>query len=101
MKCPACDHKAISFTNWMQGIKAFKTQCQHCDTQIKANTRVYLGFIITLACALALTPYLSDITAFLKIELEFKALSLLLLLPVVTTGAVITWFLGGYKISIS
>lgn len=99
MKCPQCNSDAINFLKWMQKHYAFKTECNNCGAQLKANITVYIGFILTVLITLAFIPFLDDIFSFFNIELEYKKLKLLALFPIMLLGGAITWFTGGYKLS--
>lgn len=99
MKCPQCNSDAISFMKWMQKHYAFKTECDSCGAQLKANIIVYIGFILTVLITLSFIPFLDDIFSFFNIELEYKKLKLLALLPIMLIGGYITWLIGDYKLS--
>lgn len=98
MKCPQCHSEAISFNKWIQKYYAFNTECDNCGVHLKADIFVYTGFILTIIVSISLIPFLNEIFNFLDIELEYKKLEVLALIPVILLGGIITWFLGGYKV---
>lgn len=99
MECPKCNNQAITFSKWLRGINAFKTNCSHCNAVIKANYTVYILFILTITLTLLLIPYLDEIFTSFELEVASKKLRLLALLPVIFMGGVSAWLTGGYKAS--
>ena len=97
MKCPKCNKQAITMLQWMQKINGYKIQCNNCGAKLKANFVIILGFVLLILAILPLIPYLGDILIFLGIETELKKLELLLVLPIILFGAILIWFVGGYK----
>lgn len=98
MKCPSCNNKAISFSEWMQGLSAFTTECDYCGVNLKANLIVYFFFISTLLLSALLLIYLKDIFLYFEIEVAIKKINLLIVIPIIFIGGVLAWVLGGYKL---
>lgn len=99
MECPKCNNQAITFSKWLRGTNAFKTNCSNCNAAIKANATVYILFILTMMLALSLIPFLDEIFNFFELEIASKKLKLLALLPVIFMGGIAAWLMGGYKTS--
>ena len=99
MKCPSCKSQAVTFIEWCGGSKAFKTECNNCHIDLKANIMTYLTFIITLLISIGVIPYLEDIYMLLNIEAPHKEFRILFILPFIILGVIIGWISGGYRIN--
>ena len=99
MKCPSCNNKAITFFEWLQGIKAFKTECDYCSVDLKANFVVYFLFITSLLLAGLWLVFLDDIFLYFEFETTIKKIKLLTAIPIIFMGGFIAWLFGGYKLS--
>ena len=98
MKCPKCHSQAITFLKWMRDINAFKTTCQSCGIELKANMALYVIFVVSLISVIAVIPYFDDILFLLGFGDEYKKIELLILLPIIVLSGITAWFLGGYKV---
>lgn len=90
MRCPACSEQAISFFDWAKGLRWYQTRCDACGAKLRASSGTMLGFVLAILAGVVVgVAYhvLSDVPS--------PLLGLVIVVAVVTAGAVVTWFAGG------
>ncbi len=98
MQCPLCKQKVIHFLSWAKGSNAFKTTCQSCQTKLKANFIVYLGFIFTFSMAFLALIFILELKNEIKESwLISEIIKSIVPVPLVFLGGFLTWKFGGYK----
>ena len=60
MRCPGCDQQTITFGDWSRARNAFRWQCPHCGSLLKANRTTWRWFASALVM---LVPMLFGVLA--------------------------------------
>lgn len=94
MNCPKCNQPAIGFIEWARGLEAFKTNCDSCGTDLKANSITIIGFILTLIITVA---SVFVVKMYFDPELSKGFLKFVFALPVAFVSGFIVFKVGGYK----
>jgi len=90
MKCPECKNIAIGFVNWSKGTRWYRTQCDSCGQDLKANRITLLGFIFCMIIATA-----APIACYQQYEWATTVVLCIMSFAILVAGAVIIWFGGG------
>lgn len=98
MECPGCNKKAIRFSEWLQGLNAFRAECDYCGASLKANFVVYLFFISTLLLAFFLLINFEEVLLYFEVESTIKRIKILIMIPIIFTGGILAWVFGNYKL---
>ncbi|MEJ2450753.1 MAG: hypothetical protein P8047_08775 [Gammaproteobacteria bacterium] len=92
VKCPVCNKPAISYFDWMKGLRWYKTNCISCGAGLEAAKSTWLAFILSVLFGLASSFY-----AFARLRLSLVP-SLLIGIAVILAIATITFYaLSGYR----
>ncbi len=98
MKCPSCRKKAIDLKTWGGGPDCFKTICQSCGIPLKANIFLWIGAIITCSVTFVVAFYALDFLSIFGVEAKTPLFSIIVIIPVFSVGAMLTWWLAGYRV---
>ena len=91
MNCPKCREKAIGYVDWSKGMRWYKTECNSCAVQLRANIATRIGFVLSVGAGI-LAALLFEIVTSPPSILAPLGIGLL----VMFVGATVTWFCGGY-----
>jgi hypothetical protein len=91
VKCPECKNKAIGFVNWSKGTRWYRTQCDSCARDLKANRITILGFAL---CLIAAT--IAPIACYQQFAWATFTVLCLMSFAIYGLGTIVVWFGGGY-----
>lgn len=98
MTCPRCQDSPIAFSEWMKGTNAFSTLCDNCGARLKGNATTWAGVIGTLTLVLAAIPASAPLLEAFGYGQADLTTRMMVVVPIVFAGGVLTWFLGGYDL---
>jgi len=94
MKCPSCSKTAITYLDWIKGLRWHKTSCITCGSKLKATTRVYAGFVLSVFFGTSVALYLKITFGSSRLVAIPVAIGIVFII-----ATVIYYFVKGYKIA--